>query len=367
MEKQRRIAYFISSHGFGHAARASAVIESLRKTNPNFIFDIFTEVPQWFFKGGIEQGFYYHRLQSDIGIVQRTALEEDMPETLRRLGQLLPFNQSLIRDLVNKIQDQNPPCEAVICDIDPIGVSVARQLDVPSILIENFTWDWIYQNYNNLELAGHGRYLRSRFDSADYRIQTQPVCQVKNNATSTVSPIARVARKSKAEIRKQLGIPPDALLTLINIGGSMWEDKDSLVMQLIEQTEVHVVLIGSHIAPKKTERLLVLSPDSDLYYPDILNASDAVLAKLGYSTLAEVYVSGTRYGYIPRTNSPEAPYLDEYAQAHTACTRFNAEDLQGDEGIIKLHHLLLLKRQPHEEDNGANQVAEQIIKIIDKK
>jgi len=38
----KRIAYFISSHGFGHAARAAAVMETLSESNPGVRFEIFT-------------------------------------------------------------------------------------------------------------------------------------------------------------------------------------------------------------------------------------------------------------------------------------------------------------------------------------
>jgi hypothetical protein len=37
-----RIACFVSSHGFGHAARASAIMEAVTEKNSSICFDIFT-------------------------------------------------------------------------------------------------------------------------------------------------------------------------------------------------------------------------------------------------------------------------------------------------------------------------------------
>jgi len=32
-----------------------------------------------------------------------------------------------------------------ICEIAPMGILVAKETRVPAILVDNFTWDWIYQ------------------------------------------------------------------------------------------------------------------------------------------------------------------------------------------------------------------------------
>ena len=39
-----KIAYFISPHGFGHAARSAAILESLNHLNKKIEFEIFTSV-----------------------------------------------------------------------------------------------------------------------------------------------------------------------------------------------------------------------------------------------------------------------------------------------------------------------------------
>ena len=46
----KRIAYFISPHGFGHAARAAAVMQAISDTDAAVGFEIFTTVPSWFFQ-----------------------------------------------------------------------------------------------------------------------------------------------------------------------------------------------------------------------------------------------------------------------------------------------------------------------------
>ena len=51
-----RLAYFVSPHGFGHAARACAVMQAMRAVWPRVVFEVFTLVPEWFFAESLEVG-----------------------------------------------------------------------------------------------------------------------------------------------------------------------------------------------------------------------------------------------------------------------------------------------------------------------
>ena len=70
----RRLAYFVSPHGFGHAARACAVMQAVRTAWPDVVFEVFTLVPEWFFAESLGSGFRHHLLRTDVGLVQRTTL-----------------------------------------------------------------------------------------------------------------------------------------------------------------------------------------------------------------------------------------------------------------------------------------------------
>ena len=110
-----RIAYFISPHGYGHAARAAAVMEAIRELDPTVALDVFTSVPRWFFRDSLSGDFEYHDLLTDIGMVQRTPMEADLPETLRRLNRFLPFRQSRLTDLADRLRKKG--CTLVVSDI----------------------------------------------------------------------------------------------------------------------------------------------------------------------------------------------------------------------------------------------------------
>ena len=131
----RHIAYFVSSHGFGHATRAAAVMAAVHALDPNITFEIFSAAPEFVFQDSLAGPYNYHPGLTDIGLVQRSALVEDMPATLARLNDFLPFDSLLLRawaDWLGRLQ-----CELVICDIAPLGLAVAEVGGLPSVLIEN--------------------------------------------------------------------------------------------------------------------------------------------------------------------------------------------------------------------------------------
>src|SRR5512136_1670225 len=119
-----RIAYFISPHGFGHAARAAAVMAALRQRDPAIHFDVFTTVPAWFFDQSVRGGFTHYAVLTDIGLAQKDSLREDLTETVRRLAAFIPFDPALVARLAGQVRQQD--CRLVLCDIAPLGLAVAQ-------------------------------------------------------------------------------------------------------------------------------------------------------------------------------------------------------------------------------------------------
>ena len=87
-----RIAYFITPHGYGHAARASAVMSAIHRLDKNTTFDIFTTIPEWFFKDSLQGSpFSYHPWMVDVGFIQTSPLSIDLMATISRLQMFIPF------------------------------------------------------------------------------------------------------------------------------------------------------------------------------------------------------------------------------------------------------------------------------------
>ncbi len=355
------IAYFISPHGYGHAARAAGVMEALHALDPSIRFEIFTKVPSWFFEDSLSEDFGYHALLTDIGLIQRTPLHADIPETLERLNHFLPFDASKIRDLASLVKKLG--AALIICDIAPMGIVVAQEAGIPSLLIENFTWDWIYEGFQRQDgpIGDNIRYLKGVFDTAQFHIQTEPVCHHQPVDLITF-PVSRKTKTPGREIRRRLGIPPENKAILITMGGI--EEEYNFPARLATQRKAHFVIPG---ASKKVERhgnLVLLPHHSDYFHPDLINASDAVIGKVGYSTLAEVYHAGLPFGYVARKNFRESQKLVSFIEKQMNGLPIPEDRFYGCGWLSSIPDLLALPRVRRQDPNGAEQVAHFIHNVI---
>ena len=137
-----RIGCCITPHGFGHAARAAAVVEAVGRQVPVELV-VVTSVPKWFFTDSLSVPFQYCPLTTDIGLIQTNSLCEDLPATIRALDSFYPVSRERVVRLIQLFFG----CDLILCDIAPLGIVAAQGLGIPSVLIENFTWDWIYSGY----------------------------------------------------------------------------------------------------------------------------------------------------------------------------------------------------------------------------
>ncbi len=354
------VAFFISPHGFGHAARSSAVMESIRKIFPKVIFDIYTLVPEWFFQDSLRSGYRYHSCLTDIGVVQNDPLKEDLPETINRLGEMVPFSETQVKILADELN--NRCTRIVLCDISPLGIIVAKRAGIPSILIENFTWDWIYEGYLTIEprFKPFIDLLNMYFSQADYHIQAQPLCEVSSSNLVT-QPIARKSRNTREITRSLLGIKRETPTVLLTMGGI--EARYDTLKPYLEMKDINFIIPAGAERPQKQDNLVLLPHHSMFYHPDLVFASDAVIGKIGYSTISETYFAGIPFGFIKRENFRESSPLAAYIQKEMPSMEVQAEAFASGAWLAKLPELLDQSKVDRRETNGADQAAKFITNV----
>lgn len=337
-------------------------MNALHTRDPKMHFHIFTRVPRWFFAESLGGAFTYHACLTDIGLVQDNALQENLPQTLQRLKDLFPFNQSLIAHLSHLVTRYK--CRAVLCDIAPLGIAVARAARVPSILVENFTWDWIYTGYtrDDARLYEYVTYLRDVFRSADYHIQTEPIC-ARRACDLVTPPVAREPRTSARAIRARLGIPPRARVVLITMGGI--PQQHTFLDRLTQMSRVHFVVPGTHHRAERCENVILLPHRSEFYHPDLVHASDAVIGKAGYSTVAETYRAGIPFGFVSRAKFREARTMARFISTHMRGIEIAPDEFASGRWLARVDELLALPRLARREPNGATPIAQFIQNVLE--
>lgn len=355
-------AFFVSHHGFGHAARSSAVMEQLNRMLPSVKIIVFSTSPRWFFERSLGFPIDYIGEETDVGLVQKSPLEEDLEKTLQRLDDFYPLHQEAIDRCVSILQEA--ACNVVICDIAPMGVEVAANLGIPSVLIENFTWDWIYEGYTNgyaEPFSRHVHYLKTLFSKADLHLTTKPYCSVSDSGT-IINPISRLPKSDPAHLRARLGLNPEEKLVVITMGGI--QDTRASEDNLKERRDVRFLIPGSGSEVEVEGNLIRLPFESDYYHPDIIAACDAIICKSGYSTLAEAFWAGVPVGYISRDEFRESEKLEDFIKSEMHGLKIAREEYRSGRWIVHLDELLSLPKLNRAEPRGALQAAENIMQLL---
>ena len=346
------IAFAISSHGFGHAARASAVMESLLEAEPEVQLEVFTGVPPWFLTDWLPRAsITVHPEVVDIGLVQSDALTIDFEASIERLNAYVDAAPGLIRHLANRFVAVG--ADLVIADIAPVALEAAGHAGLPSILIENFTWDFIYSGLQGADpkqtdaLQRVSDVLATWNARASLHIQVEPCCHAVTSALQ-VPVVARRPRTPRSAVRQALGVSEEADLALVTMGGIPWHrattsprvaTAHNVSTSLGPVTRIDgvasgtaglfVVMASDSPTIERQGSVIWLPHRSGFYHPDLVAAADVIVAKLGYSTVAETATSGRGLAYVPRPDFPESPHLEAWAVAHLATERIESTDLSG--------------------------------------
>jgi hypothetical protein len=353
-----RIAYFISPHGYGHAARAASVMGALAGMDSCLRFDIFTTVPQWFFKDNLGNIFNYHPVQTDIGLAQKSPFQEDYNKTIQSLNQLLPYDSTRISAISQLLQELKS--KMIICDIAPLGILVADKAGIPSILVENFTWDWLYEEYSagDGQIAPHIEYLRPIFEMANFHIQTDPICDPKS-ADLRAGPASRKIKSPAHKARHRLGLTVRDKLVLITTGGVPYDYR--FIERLKDHRDIHFIIPCNCRVMNAEDNVILIPHRSEFFHPDLTHAADAVIGKTGYSTIAEVYHAGVPFGYIPLPNNPESAVLTAFIQNRMSGLKIRETEFHDGRWLSQLQRLLNLPHINRNEPNGADQIAQFVV------
>lgn len=352
-----RIATFVSPHGFGHAARSSAVMAEANRRG-GATFEVFTTAPRWFFDESIPGLFRQHREVVDVGFRQRSALRSDPAATAEALRSLVPFDERRVEALAAAVRAAG--CSAVLCDIAPLGVAVAEAAGVPSLLLESFSWGWLYEPLapEVPELGTAGAYLDACARRADVHVQARPLC-VRDPAAEIVDPIGRRPRLDRANARRAFGLAQTDTVVVVTMGG--YGEDLGFLDRLRAMETVRFVVTGA-VACEERDNLLLFDNDSPLYMPDLLSAADGVVAKLGYGTVAEVWSEGLPFAYVTRPDFREMPPLEAFAAAELSGFRVSADEYARGVWIDRIPELLAMPRRPHA-GGGATRVADLLLDL----
>ncbi len=145
------IAFYISSHGFGHLTRCLVHIEKYLQETNYTIYIVCGEKQIEFAKkylGKLNNRLMFKTMRTDVGLINKyNSLDVDKEKLEEELSKFIDtWLETVQREVdflkINKV-------EKIVTDISPIGMLVGNKLGVEVEAISNFTW---YNQYKFLDL-----------------------------------------------------------------------------------------------------------------------------------------------------------------------------------------------------------------------
>lgn len=307
------ILYYVSGHGFGHAARSSRVIRELVNRH-GFNVVVRTTAPSFIFEQAVDSGVAVETADVDSGPAQTDCLHTDLPATLERITRHLRDFDTMAKKEAQYAARLNP-C-VIVADIAPLGVEVGSLLKKPTFAVANFLWDWIYGDYAERipEFAPISRRFTEIYSKATLILRTPLSGGMDGYANITDIPlIAPEMKKSREAARAELGLSMDGRFALVSLGGIGSERFFSRLGERI--TKFNVMILGR--CNGRSGNLFRFDWKKTAH-GDLLSAADVVVGKLGYGLCSELIAQKRPILYTPRADFVEYKVLDDGLRKYVA-------------------------------------------------
>jgi len=360
------VAFYISGHGFGHASRQIEIINALGAASPATSILIRTSAPRWLFERTLRVPATLLSGEVDTGVVQIDSLHLDAAETIRRAAAFYQTLGDRARGEADLLRAHRVSC--VVADAPPLGCAAAYAAGLESIVVSNFTWDWIYDGY-----AGE---LRGALELRETLAQTYALANAgwrlpMYGGFETIAPlldlpfVARHARHAREDVRRICGLPPDAPIALLSFGGYGVRDVDVNRLDCRDAVTVLLTHDGSFDQPMPDGVALLSEPqlyDSGLRYEDLVAAVDVVITKPGYGIISECVANRTALLYTSRGRFVEYDVLVREMPRYLRCGYIDHEDLFAGRWRAALQALLASPPPPeHPRTDGAEVTARMLL------
>ncbi len=355
----RRIAWYITGHGYGHTVRSIEIIKELFQQQPDVAVEVRTSAAAWLFAELVSRRFSYHNVTLDVGALQANSYHVKQVETLAAYADLIKRKKNLLQQEMDFLTQEK--IDLVVSDITPLAFEAAAAVNVPGIGEGNFSWDWIYQDW----LPGFPQYqfviddIRSSYGCANLLLRLPFYGDM--SAFHNIVDVPLVARRSllsKDQARRQLA-DFTTLEQKIVLLGLRPADIEQVPLDAIAQVRGCRFITTS---PTLRAPNIVYIPEGRLPFQDLLNACDLVISKPGYSMVSEIIANQTPLLYVSRNDFCEDPILRQALHRYAVCREIAMQDFRDGRWQHYVDEMFTLAQQwPEIAVNGAEAAARHLL------
>ena len=287
------LAFYVSSHGFGHMTRCLAIIEELLETTDHRIYlasGAFQNSFARVYLARFGDRVTYNDIRTEVGLVnQPNSLQVDIPRLEHELTDFIASWDTAVTAELAILH--NLPVACVISDISAIGILVGERMGVRNIGIANFTW---CEQYEHLGLSDTiiARF-REVYAKLDLLIEYDLMLP---------APKLPVPRKQIGFICRRFN-PARITAIKAQYGPSIFitcgKSADLDTIQVDNYTGTIFITSGINITATGNATVVQL-PVETFDTHNYLAASDTVIAKAGWGTIAEALLSKRNLVLIER-------------------------------------------------------------------
>ena len=321
-----KYVFYITNHGYGHASRNVPIIEELLNRDKSAEIYIKTDdLRVEFLKRNFKKNsnIRYYSDCKEVGLVLKEGTLTPDVEIMKIAikNDVLKWPQYIEREehFLRKIH-----ADLVVSDVVCWAIVAAKKCGIKTLLIGNFTWAQMYKSYydiqiwktyldcyqladkavwyeiHDLELEGYCR------DYECVSMVSRPVdnCNVKKIKMQYGDNIIFVSLGASAEIKETIDVSKMPFTFLITRGIDLYGDN------------------------------VVKLPQDIINTPDYIAASKYVIAKGGWSTVAEIMLQNKKCALLFRGNNSEDNRTREFLKERNQCVALMEEELKDIASVI---------------------------------
>ena len=337
----KKILYYVTDHGKGHATRSIAIIQEILKRNVEVTIRNTNAIE--FFKQTLPDVKTISG-KTDVGsTIKKDGFSIDKNETMKnQVNWIHDFEKNLLgeKQIVNKI---NP--DLIVSDISAIPFLVSKQVSVPSIAISNFSWFDVLNFLPSTELTK----LKIAYDAADLAIQL-PLGTPMNHFDNKIKVglVSRTSNLSKQQFNKIFQMDGYKYSVVFALSGSNFR------ISYKKSKNVKVFTMNT-----KVEESLEHEDYTNLINGhDLVSNSDLVICKCGYGIITECLTSGVPFYYIMDDEHVEQKSISRELERMGLTNRITLSDI--NDIILSYDKLESLKslHKPNDVNNTVNKLIE---------
>lgn len=328
-----KIVFYITNHGFGHASRNVPIIQEMLQRNSQLEIDIKSDKERCLFLDRnlkkYSNRIKYYTNCSEVGLILQDGIMlpdvDKMKENIVR--DFLLWGENIEREKNYMIKEK---IGLVVCDVLNWPLRAAKELGIKSVLIGNFTWSQMYKSFYSEEI------WKPYFDNyklADmalwYEIHEKSLDTYCEN-TKQLSLVSRKVDEFEAKKIKEKYKKP---IVFVSNGASAELNE---VIDVNDLPYDFLITRGLNLAGENVHEL----PMDMINTPDYIAAADYIIAKGGWSTVAEILLQRKRCALIFRGDNPEDDNTRRVLEKRQHCIGIQGNELKKiDEIICKIDGL----------------------------